>query len=82
MVNILRLSKNAIVIILIISAIWIVYKKTESMKTLKPGENRNNAISGFDRVMVGVTGIMGKLNPSSPLTRQMVKQKNTIINNL
>jgi len=82
MVNILRLSKNAIVIILIISTIWIVYKKTEAMKTLKPGENRSNEISGFDRVMIGVTGIMEKLRPSSPFTRQMAEQKNTIINHL
>ncbi|MCL6103934.1 MAG: hypothetical protein M1292_15875 [Bacteroidetes bacterium] len=52
------------------------------MKTLKPGENRSNEISGFDRVMIGVTGIMKNLKPSSPITRQMIEQKNTIINHL
>lgn len=82
MVNILRLSKNVIVIILIVSAIWIVYKKSEAKKPLKLGENRSNEISGFDRVMIGVTGVMEKLRPSSPFTRQMTKQKNTIINHL
>ena len=49
MVDLLRVSKNIIAIIMIIAVIWIVCKKTESMK---PGENRSNEISGFDRVMI------------------------------
>jgi ABC-type glucose/galactose transport system permease subunit len=82
MVNIFRLSKYIISVIMIIAVIWIVFKKTEAMKTLKPGENPNNKISGFDRVMIGVTGIMEKLSPSSPFTREMTEQKNTINNHL
>ncbi len=79
MVDLLRVSKNIIAIIMIIAVIWIVCKKTESMK---PGENRSNEISGFDRVMIGVTGIMEKINPSSPFTNQMKKQKQTLLNHL
>ena len=80
--NILRLSKYIIYTILILSVIWFVCKKTESPNTLEPGESQSNDISGFDRVMIGVTGIMEEINPSSSFTRQMTKHKNTIINHL
>jgi hypothetical protein len=82
MVYALRLIKYIIPVIMIIAVIWIVSKKTEAMKPAKPGENRSNEISGFDRVMIGLTGIMEKLNPSSPLTSQMKTQKETFFNHL
>ncbi|MCK9412845.1 MAG: hypothetical protein M0Q53_11130 [Prolixibacteraceae bacterium] len=52
------------------------------MKTLKPGETRNNEISGFDKVMFELTGIMEKIKPSSPFTNEMKKQKQTLLNHL
>jgi preprotein translocase subunit YajC len=79
MLNALRLSKYIIPVIMIIAVIWIVCKKTKAMKL---GENRSNGISGFDRVMIGVTGIMGKIVPSSPFTREMKTQKETFFNHL
>lgn len=82
MVNIFKYSKYVFYVILIISVIWIVHKKTESMKTLKRGETRNNEISGFDKVMFELTGIMEKIKPSSPFTNEMKKQKQTLLNHL
>ena len=77
MVNIIRFSKYIIPVILIISVIWIISKKT---KATTPDETQGNTISGFDQAMVGVTGIMEKINPSSPFTRQMKAQKERVLN--
>ena len=82
MVNIFRLSKNVFMLILVIAAIWIIYKKNESMYSPENDESKSKEISTVDKVMIGFTSILEELNPSSSFTRQLTKQKNTVINHL
>ena len=82
MVNIFRLSRYTIAIIMIIATVWLVIKKNEAMKRQKAGDEQNFEVSGFDKIMFGLTGILEGLHPTSSFTRQMTKQKNTIINHL
>jgi hypothetical protein len=82
MVNILRLSKNLFVIIMVIAACWIIYKKYESLNYQGNMNTANKKISVLDKVMIGITSVMEEIYPSSSFTSQLTKQKHIIINHL
>ncbi len=82
MISILRILKNTVLAIMIIAAVWIILKKTDSKNTLSSGSGKPGEISGFDNVMIGLTELMETFYPSSPVSNQMRKQKEKILNQL
>lgn len=73
----IKISKYTIMALMVVSLIWIIAKKSNSKNM---ADKDQGTVSGFNKMMIGFTGIIERLTPASPLTRHLKEEKQKLFN--